>query len=420
MEKFDNHPCFSEKAKHTIARVHLPVAPKCNIQCNFCNRAYDCINESRPGVTSSVLTPRQALTYLDSIMKRIPSVGVVGIAGPGDPFANSGDTIETLRLVREKYPDIHLCVATNGLELPSAANALSLFGVSHVTVTVNAVNPEIGSKIYAWVRSGTKIYRGVEGANVLLERQLEGIRLLKEKGITVKVNTVVIPGVNDDHVAEISSVVSKLGADIQNAIPMYHVEGTEFESIEPPTRERMLGIRAAAKEFIPQMTHCARCRADAAGFIGKDNVTDIAEMLKKAKMPKVTKERPYVAAASNEGLFVNQHLGEARALFVYGLVDGKVQLIDKRETPVPGGGPDRWKELADRFSDCCAVLSSGFGESPMAFLDQSGIQAIAMQGLVSEGVDAVLHEREIPKILLNTPGKCGAGNGCGGSGMGCA
>ena len=51
------HPCFDKEARHKNARVHLPVAPKCNIQCNYCNRKFDCVNESRPGVTSSVLTP---------------------------------------------------------------------------------------------------------------------------------------------------------------------------------------------------------------------------------------------------------------------------------------------------------------------------------------------------------------------------
>jgi len=35
------HPCFNEKAHFSTARIHLPVAPKCNIQCNFCNRKID-------------------------------------------------------------------------------------------------------------------------------------------------------------------------------------------------------------------------------------------------------------------------------------------------------------------------------------------------------------------------------------------
>ncbi|MGA8348672.1 MAG: nitrogenase molybdenum-iron cofactor biosynthesis protein, partial [Isosphaeraceae bacterium] len=80
------HPCFDSKARHEFARVHLPVAPKCNIQCNYCDRQYDCCNESRPGVTSTVLSPKQALEYYKQVRQRVPDLAVVGIAGPGDPF----------------------------------------------------------------------------------------------------------------------------------------------------------------------------------------------------------------------------------------------------------------------------------------------------------------------------------------------
>ena len=59
------HPCYDEEAHRTFARMHLPVAPRCNIQCNYCNRKFDCVNESRPGVTSEVLTPEQACEYVD-------------------------------------------------------------------------------------------------------------------------------------------------------------------------------------------------------------------------------------------------------------------------------------------------------------------------------------------------------------------
>ena len=32
---FANHPCFNAEARHKTGRIHLPVAPKCNVQCNF-------------------------------------------------------------------------------------------------------------------------------------------------------------------------------------------------------------------------------------------------------------------------------------------------------------------------------------------------------------------------------------------------
>jgi len=416
---FENHPCFSEGAKHNVGRIHLPVAPKCNIQCNFCNRDFDCVNESRPGVTSTLLSPVQSSEYLSEVLAKVPAIGVVGIAGPGDPFANTYETLETFRLVREKYPDIHLCVATNGLELPGAVEALAKYKVGHVTVTVNAVDPEIGAKIYAWVRTGGRVYRGVEGAVKLLERQLEGIRLLKEKGITVKINTVIIPGINDHHAVEVARRVKELGADIQNCMAIYHVDGTVFETITPPSRGEIESLREITGGIIPQMSHCSRCRADAAGLVGKETSAEIQELLKKASRPKVTEERPFVAVASMEGLFVNQHLGEAAAFWIYGLKEGKADLVGRRPSPPSGGGVDRWNNLSAVISDCCAVLSSGVGETPKAYLEHSGISVLAMQGLVKEGVEAVLNGREIPKILQCMPGKCGVGKTCGGTGGGC-
>ncbi|MGA2223888.1 MAG: nitrogen fixation protein NifB, partial [Syntrophobacteraceae bacterium] len=85
---FSRHPCFNAEAKGSYGRVHLPVAPQCNIRCNYCNRKYDCVNESRPGVTSAVLSPLQAARYVEKILEREPRISVAGIAGPGDPFAN--------------------------------------------------------------------------------------------------------------------------------------------------------------------------------------------------------------------------------------------------------------------------------------------------------------------------------------------
>lgn len=158
-----DHPCFSKDARHKVGRIHLPVAPKCNMQCNYCNRDFECVNESRPGVTCKVLTPVQAAGYLDSVLERIGNIRVVGIAGPGDPFANAEETLETLALVRSRYPEMILCLATNGLELSRYVNDLADLNLSHVTVTVNAVDPAIGKAIYAWARRDKRMYRGERG-----------------------------------------------------------------------------------------------------------------------------------------------------------------------------------------------------------------------------------------------------------------
>ena len=164
---YEKHPCFNPEAKGKYGRVHLPVAPKCNIKCNFCDRKYDCVNESRPGVTSTVLTPEQAGIYMARILEKEPRISVAGIAGPGDPFANGPETIATLRTIRKNHPEAILCVSSNGMGIFPYIKALADIKVSHVTITVCAVDPEIGKKIYRWVRDGKVVYRGLQAATLL-------------------------------------------------------------------------------------------------------------------------------------------------------------------------------------------------------------------------------------------------------------
>jgi len=416
---YENHPCFSEGAKHQFGRIHLPVAPNCNLQCNYCNRDFDCVNESRPGVASAILKPRQAIRYLDEVLEKIPNIAVVGIAGPGDPFANSFETLETLRLVREKYKDMMLCVATNGLDVSRHVAVLEDLGISHITLTVNAVDMHVASKIYAWARFAARMYRGLDAARLLVANQIEAIRKLKERNIQVKVNTVVIPGVNDFHVADVARQMANLGADIMNCIPLYSVAGTPFADLGSVTPESIEVIRRESGQYLSQMTHCRRCRADAAGLIGHDQQEEISSLLKNASTSGDRDSAPYVAVARMEGLLVNSHLGEAKELWIFGRKNGEVELVERRSTPSSGGGMERWQEMADLLQDCRAVLVSGIGRTPRTVLEEAGLRIVLMEGLAHEGVEEILSGQEMPRMLLRTGGVCGLGMGCSGTGTGC-
>jgi len=274
MADISKHPCFNPTARLQYGRIHLPVAPACNVQCNFCDRKYSCVNESRPGVTASVMSPDEALQHLDSVVAKRNDIAVVGIAGPGDPFANTNATLETLRLVHEKYPHMLLCVATNGLELFENIDALTELDVSHVTVTMNGIDPEIVKNIYAWVSYHGQVLKGIEAAEILIERQTTGIKALVAHGIIAKVNTIIIPGVNETHVAEVSKQVAAWGADVQNCIPLLPVSGTLFGDKAQPSPQIIHEIREQAQKHLPQMAHCSRCRADACGLLNENRKSD--------------------------------------------------------------------------------------------------------------------------------------------------
>ena len=132
------------------------------------------------------------------------------------------------------------------------------------------MDPAIGADVYNWVDDGGSRVTGREGAALLLERQEKGVRRLKSLGVTVKINTVVIPGVNSDHAREVATAVASWGADLMNCIPLLPVAGTRFADTLSPGPDMMHRLRAEAGAIIPQMRHCTRGRADALGFLGED------------------------------------------------------------------------------------------------------------------------------------------------------
>jgi nitrogen fixation protein NifB len=395
------------------------------------------VNESRPGVTSAVLGLRTALDYLERVLEKIPNIAVVGIAGPGDPFAAPHETLETLRLVRTRYPEMLLCVATNGLGLPPYVEALAGLGISHVTVTVNAVNPVIGMKIYEWVQDKTRVHRGINGARFLFERQEESVWALKAAGITVKINTVVVPGVNDRHTEEIAAWAARAGADVHNFIPVLPVPGTLFEGVGSPSPAEMAGIRLRAGKYLPQMSHCGRCRADAAGLLGADNTAVINGILRKAECGGPTgdslgcgvagkgnasmspfrkenafhfperghrrsfpsrealstpqqaggdnppSEKPHIAVATGDGISINRHLGKADHFYVFRNGVDKPELVDIREAPNDGHAA-RWTALTAVLSDCFAVLTAASGIPPKRIFAEAGITVYDREGEIAD------------------------------------
>lgn len=415
-----NHPCFNVDAKHVYARVHLPVAPDCNIKCNYCNRRYDCVNESRPGVSSAVLGPSQAVDYLEKVMAEVPNISVVGIAGPGDPFAKPELTIRTLNMVRDKFPDLLMCLASNGLNVLPYVNELKRLNVSHMSITINSIDVEVGERIYAWIRDGKIIYRGKQAAKILLDRQLATVSALKEAGIIVKINTVTIPGINDHHVLEISKKMSQLNVDIQNCMVIYPNQGTPFENIKEPSAETIAILRREAEKHLPQMRHCTRCRADAVGLLGKDLSPEKTNaLMRNAITSSVSLEgKPYVAVASLEGVLVNQHLGEAQKFQIWGKGNGEYVVVEDREAPEPGGGQERWNKMVNTLRDCRAVLVSGIGGAPRKILEENGIFPIEMSGFIAEGLETVYEGGSLSNLKSRKLTNRKAA-GCAGNGLGC-
>ena len=259
----NNHPCFADKPGN-LGRIHLPVSPACNIGCRFCSRVLN-DTEQRPGVTAKVITPQESIGVLKKALKICPDIRVAGIAGPGDTLA-TGAALETFRLINREFPRLLKCMSTNGLLLAEKADEVIGAKIDSLTVTVNAVDPEIEAQLNKFVIYHGRKYDALEGAKILIDNQLNGIRKVAGSGITVKVNTVLVPRINGNHIGQIARTVAAAGATIYNVIPL--IPTYELKDEKAPFCFQIEEARKNAEQYIDVFRHCNRCRADAVGVPG--------------------------------------------------------------------------------------------------------------------------------------------------------
>lgn len=260
----ESHPCFGSHGA-TTGRIHLPVCPGCNIACRFCERSLN-DNENRPGVTSRVLKPAETIPLIKKALEISPEIKVAGIAGPGDTLA-SDNALKTFRLIDRNFPELIKCMSTNGLLLAERAEEIINVGIDSLTVTVNAVNPQIEAQLNDYIIWHGKKIEGVEAAKILIENQLAGIKKIAAAGITIKVNTVLVPRINGSHIAEIAKTVAEAGARKYNIIPL--IPTAKLADEPAPTCQEIHAARSAAQPYIELFLHCNHCRADAIGVPGR-------------------------------------------------------------------------------------------------------------------------------------------------------
>jgi nitrogen fixation protein NifB len=411
--KVKDHPCYSEEAHHHFARMHVAVAPACNIQCHYCNRKYDCANESRPGVVSEKLTPEQALRKVVAVANEVPQLSVLGIAGPGDACYDWKKTRATFDLVAKAIPDIKLCLSTNGLALPDHVDEIAAMNVDHVTITINMVDPEIGLGIYPWIFYQHRRWTGLDAAKILHERQMLGLEMLVARGILVKVNSVMIPGVNDHHLPEVSRVVKAKGAFLHNVMPLISdpAHGTHYglTGQRGPRAMELKALQDQLADGTKLMRHCRQCRADAVGLLGEDRGQEFTldqipdevaydpakrdayrEIVAAERGEHVAHKREadralafseappvLVAVATKGGGRINQHFGHASEFQVFEASPAGVRFVGHRKTEqyCEGGcGEDATLGgVIAALEGVAAVLCAKVGDCPKASLAEAGL-----------------------------------------------
>lgn len=372
-------PCLGPDARTPSDRLHLPVAPRANTMSRF----------SSPACGKKAITPTEALELLVKAQEKGLEISVVGISGPGEPLASPELTFATLELVREKYPDMTLCLTTNGIDGARYATKCAALSLAHVTVNVNAVDPETAMKLYAWIRPGKKTLSLKEGCEFLIKEQTAAVGALKDAGLQVKINTIVYPGINDTHLDAISKTMALLGADaimVDPYVPLGKCIWPGETPLDPPTGEMLEKARAAAAVHLPLISPKGPCGAEQPS----EDVQSLLDEIQSANgLPKPDEARPNVAIASTNGMEVNCHLGHAHRFMIYGPKNGLPCLMEMRDAPEPGAGDNRWESLAAVLSDCKVIAVESAGPNPTNILKSKGITVFKVTGEIESVVEHV-------------------------------
>jgi len=287
---------------------------------------------------------------------------------------------------------------------------------------VNTLRVGTAESVYSWMRIGKRLRRPHEGAPLLLAAQQEAMQGVKAHGMLLKVNFVLLPGINDGEVDEVARFAAGIGADLFNVLPYQPAPGSVLEHLPSPTGEEVKAAQAVAGAHLRQMTHCARCRADAVGLLARDQSGEYRALLAACAKadpvlppPAPGVARPFVAVASREGLLVNLHLGEAPALRIMTFDGTRPRLVEERVAPPRGEGNERWLALARLLADCRFLVVAGAGDNPKRILAASGLEIVLAEGLVDDIVDRLCTGRAVNHL---TPRQAGCAT-CPGSGTGC-
>jgi len=177
--------------------LRLSVTDRCNFRCRYC------MPIESFGPDHEFLPREELLSFeeLARLTRLLVPLGVrkVRLTG-GEPLMRRG--LEDLVAMLASIEGIHdLAMTTNGVLLAHHAEALALAGLSRVTVSLDALNPDI--------------FALMNGIGAKVDRVLAGIDAALNFGLPVKVNAVIQRGVNECQILPLARWARERGIDLR-------------------------------------------------------------------------------------------------------------------------------------------------------------------------------------------------------------
>ncbi len=188
--------------------LRISITDRCNFRCNYC------MPPDQFGHNHEFLPRSEILSFEDItlIVKSMLTLGLkkVRITG-GEPLLRK-DICKLISMIRECDSNLDIALTTNGSLLSKFADELAKSGLDRVTVSIDAIDDDLISKI--------------SNSNFTSQEIIDGIIAAKDSGLNVKINTVVIKDFNESEIIPIVKLFYRMGI-IVRFIEYMDVGGTK-------------------------------------------------------------------------------------------------------------------------------------------------------------------------------------------------
>ena len=181
-----------DKFNRIIDYIRVSVTSRCNFRCIYCmpNTPF----EWEPH--ENILSYEEMFEFLKlAIDEGVKKIRITG----GEPLLRK-DLDVFVKMLNEYKPSLDLALTTNGYYLKEYASKLKQAGLKRVNMSIDSLKPEIAAKV---------------AQKDVLNKVLEGLDEALKVGLKVKLNTVVMKGINDNEIINLLEFAKNKGVIIR-------------------------------------------------------------------------------------------------------------------------------------------------------------------------------------------------------------
>jgi cyclic pyranopterin phosphate synthase len=191
--------------------LRISVTDRCNLNCFYCRISENC----------HYVTPSEILSYEEilEVVKAANDLGINRIRLTGGEPLMRKDLTQLVRMLSSECALIDLTITTNGVLLSEFARELKNCGLHRVNVSLDTLS--------------RKSYKKITGKDKI-DKVLVGIETAVKVGLTpVKINTVLMRGINEDEICEIAGLARK-NVIIPRFIELMPIGGIKWDDLFLP------------------------------------------------------------------------------------------------------------------------------------------------------------------------------------------